>query len=477
MIHCCILQAMEEIFTVSTLTSAIKHTLELKFFCVCIKGEISNFKAQSSGHLYFTLKDSEAQISCVLFRSNAKALTRSPQNGDQVILQGELSVYPPRGNYQIIARSLSYMGVGELLVKWHQLKTKLEQMGFFEREKKKPLPKYPKRVGVVTSATGAVIQDILQILKRRAPGLSILLNPVTVQGEMAAKEIAQAIEDFNRYELADVLIVGRGGGSLEDLWAFNEEIVACAIYHSKIPIISAVGHETDTCIADFVADQRAPTPSAAAELVTVESAQQITYLHTSYTQLKNAITSHLSRHAEKVGFASNHPFIKNPHALLEPHFQRVDNYAIDVNRSFMQTIQKKEWQLSLLTTKLHHLKPSYQLQEIKQKIETIESLIQQAILHKLYEYRSKLSPFSWHKKIDLMQNQLVYEKKSSLAKVIALLQAADPKYLLTKGYGILFHEKNDSVILSTKEVIPNQQVRLMLQDGQLGLTINTIKAL
>ncbi|MEK7340408.1 MAG: exodeoxyribonuclease VII large subunit, partial [Verrucomicrobiota bacterium] len=469
MTRCCILQAMEEIFTVSTLTAAIKHTLELKFFSVCIKGEISNFKAQSSGHLYFTLKDSEAQISCVLFRSNAKALTRLPQNGDQVILQGELSVYPPRGNYQIIARSLSYMGVGELLVKWHQLKTKLEQMGFFEREKKKPLPKYPKRIGVVTSATGAVIQDILQILKRRAPGLSILLNPVTVQGEMAAKEIAQAIEDFNKYELADVLIVGRGGGSLEDLWAFNEEIVACAIYHSKIPVISAVGHETDTCIADFVADQRAPTPSAAAELVTVESAQQITYLHSSYMQLKNAIKSHLARYTEKVGFVSNHPFIKNPHALLEPHFQRVDNYAIDMNRSVTQTIQKKRWQLSLLTTKLHHLKPSYQLQEIKQKIETIESLIQQAILHKLYEYRSKLSSLSWHKKIDLRQNQLIYEKKSSLAKVIALLQAADPKYLLTKGYGILFHEKNDSVILSTKEVILNQQVRLMLQDGQLGL--------
>lgn len=468
---------MEEIFTVSTLTAAIKHTLELKFFSVCIKGEISNFKAQSSGHLYFTLKDSEAQISCVLFRSNAKALTRIPQNGDQVIIQGELSVYPPRGNYQIIGRTLSYMGIGELLVKWHQLKTKLEQTGFFEKEKKKPLPKYPKRVGVVTSATGAVIQDILQILKRRAPGVSILLNPVAVQGETAAKEIAQAIEDFNKYQLADVLIVGRGGGSLEDLWPFNEEIVACAIYHSKIPIISAVGHETDTCIADFVADQRAPTPSAAAELVTVESAQQITYLNRSYAQLKNAITSHLRSYVEKLHFVSNHPFIKNPRAWLEPRFQRIDNYAIDANRSFTQIIQKKRWELSLLTSKMHHLRPSYQLQEIKQKIKAIKILLQQSILYKLSEYKNKLSPESWYKKIDLSQNQLIYEKKSSLAKVVALLQAADPKYLLTKGYGILFHEKNDSVILSTKEVTPNQQVRLMLQDGQLGLMINTIKSL
>lgn len=468
---------MEEIFTVSALTTAIKHTLELKFFCVCIKGEISNFKAQSSGHLYFTLKDSEAQISCVLFRSNAKALTRLPQNGDQVVIKGELSVYPPRGNYQIIARSLSYLGVGELLVKWHQLKIKLEQMGFFDQAKKKPLPKYPKRIGVVTSPTGAVIQDILQILKRRASGLSIVLNPVTVQGEMAAKEVAKAIEDFNTYQLADVLIVGRGGGSLEDLWAFNEEIVACAIYHSKIPIISAVGHETDICIADFVADQRAPTPSAAAELVTVESAQQITYLHTSYTQLKHALYNHIRHYKEKMRFFLNHPFMKNPCTLLEPNFQRVDNYAIDVSRSFAQVIQQKKWQLSLLITKLHHLRPSYQLQGIRQKIETMESLIHQAILHKIYEYRSKLPLLSWYKKMDLRQNQIICEKKSSLAKVIALLQASDPKYLLTKGYGILFHEKKDSVILSSKEVIPNQQVRLILQDGQLGLTINTIEPL
>lgn len=468
---------MEEIFTVSTLTTAIKQTLELKFFSVCIKGEVSNFKAQSSGHLYFTLKDAEAQISCVLFRSNARTLSRPLQNGDQVIIRGELSVYPPRGNYQIIARTLSYIGVGELLVKWHQLKIKLEHLGFFDQNRKKALPKYPKRIGVVTSPTGAVIQDILQILKRRAASLSILLNPVTVQGDSAAKEIAQAIEDFNKYQLADVLIVGRGGGSLEDLWAFNEEIVACAIYHSKIPIISAIGHETDTCIADFVADQRAPTPSAAAELATVESAQQITYLHTSYTQIKHAICSHLKAHKEKIGFFSHHPFVKKPYALLEPHFQRLDNYRDDISRSLKEINQQKRWQLSLLTTKLHHLRPSYQLQEIRQKIEAIENLIKQTILHKLYEYRSKLHLLSWYKKIDLIQNQCFYEKKSSLAKTIALLQAADPKYILTKGYGILFHEKKDSVILSSKEVVPNQQVRLMLQDGQLGLTINTIKPL
>lgn len=468
---------MEEIFTVSKLTSSIKQLLELQFFSVYIKGEISNCKTQSSGHLYFTLKDSEAQISCVLFRSNARTLSRPLQNGDQVIIKGELSVYAPRGNYQIIARTLSYLGVGELLIKWHQLKLKLEQLGFFDLKKKKPLPKYPKKIGVVTSPTGAVIQDILQILKRRASGLSIILNPVTVQGDNAAKEIAKAIEDFNKYKLADVLIVGRGGGSLEDLWAFNEEVVAHAIYHSEIPIISAVGHETDTCIADFVADQRAPTPSAAAELATMECSQQLAYLNTSYAQLKQSMYSHLKHYKEKLGFFLNHPFIKKPLTLLESHFQRVDYYASDTNRALRESIQQKKWQLSLLATQLHHLRPSYQLQEIRQKIETIESLIKQTILYKIYECKNKLSHLAWYKKIDLRQSQCIYEKKSSLTKVIALLRAADPKYLLTKGYGILFHEKKDSVILSTKEVLPEQQVRLMLQDGQLGLTINTIKSL
>jgi exodeoxyribonuclease VII large subunit len=369
------------------------------------------------------------------------------------------------------------MGVGELLTKWHQLKLKLEHLGFFDPKKKKPLPKYPRKIGVVTSPTGAVIQDILHILKRRAPSLPIILNPVKVQGDNAAKEIAKAIEDFNRYQLADVLIVGRGGGSLEDLWAFNEEIVACAIYHSKIPVISAVGHETDTCIADYVADQRAPTPSAAAELATIESAQQITYLHRSSAQLKQVMYNHLKHCKDKIGFFLNHPFIKKPQALLESHFQRVDHYASDINRTLRENIQEKKWLLSLLTTKVHHVNPRYQLQEIRQKIETIESLSRQTILHKIQDCKNQLSYLSWYKKIDLRQNQVIYEKKSSLDKVLALLQAADPKYLLTKGYGILFHEKTDSVILSTKEVLPNQQVRLMLQDGQLGLTINNIKFL
>jgi exodeoxyribonuclease VII large subunit len=276
---------MEEILSVSALTSAIKNQLESRFPALQVKGEISNLKEQASGHIYFTLKDAEAQIRAVIFRSNARELARPLRNGDQVIVKGELAVYPPQGYYQVVVRKLSYAGVGELLVQLHALKDKLQALGWFSKERKKPLPKFPRTIGVVTSPTGSVIQDILNILGRRFAGFHLILNPVKVQGEGAAEEIARAIDAFNRYQLADVLIVGRGGGSLEDLWAFNEEKVAAAIFASKIPVISAVGHETDFTIADFVADVRAPTPSAAAEIATQEMAQQLQFL----TQSKNRL--------------------------------------------------------------------------------------------------------------------------------------------------------------------------------------------
>jgi len=266
------------LLTVSQLTNAIKMSLESMFPSIYLQGEITNFKVQTSGHLYFSLKDANAQIAAVMFAREASYLKTMPKAGDQVVIKGEINVYPPKGNYQLLVRELSFVGLGELLQRLEQLKVKLHQMGWFKAARKKPLPRYPKRIGVITSPTGAVIQDIINVLSRRFSGFSLLLNPVKVQGEGAAKEIAQAIEQFNRYQLVDVMIVGRGGGSLEDLWAFNEEIVAEAIYNSQIPIISAVGHETDHCIADYVADVRAPTPSAAAEIVIAEKAQQIEQL-------------------------------------------------------------------------------------------------------------------------------------------------------------------------------------------------------
>jgi len=254
------------ILTVSQLTSRVRQTLEAGIPRLWVRGEVSNFTAHSSGHLYFTLKDAGSQLRCVMFRGAAQALRVFPQDGMQVLAEGDVTVFERAGQYQLNVQQLQPAGQGELALALERLKRKLEAEGLFDQARKRPLPKFPKAIGLVTSPTGAAVRDMVKVARRRWPGIDLILNPVPVQGPGAAGEIARAIAEFNEYGLVDVLIVGRGGGSMEDLWAFNEEAVARAIYGSQIPVISAVGHEVDFTIADFTADLRAPTPSAAAEL-------------------------------------------------------------------------------------------------------------------------------------------------------------------------------------------------------------------
>jgi len=259
--------ATRKIYSVSQITAGVKDCLETEFSDVCVEGEVSNLVAAASGHLYFGLKDKGAQIRCVCFRSRARFLKFSADDGMQVIATGSLSVYEPRGEYQLIVELMEPKGFGSLQLAFEQLKARLQAEGLFDGQHKRPLPKLPRCIGIVTSPTGAALQDILRILRRRHENMRVLIYPARVQGQGAAAEIAAGIRTLNRLSGIDVMIVGRGGGSLEDLWAFNEEIVARAIFESRIPVISAVGHEIDFTIADFVADLRAPTPSAAAELV------------------------------------------------------------------------------------------------------------------------------------------------------------------------------------------------------------------
>jgi len=256
-----------QIFSVSDLTRNIRFLLEQNFSGVWLEGEISNFKLHTSGHMYFSMKDEEAQIQCVMFRRENSGLRFSIEEGMKVLCFGRVSVYPIRGQYQLYVERLEPKGIGELQIRFEQLKERLRKEGFFDEARKKPIPYLPERIGIVTSIDGAALHDILNILDRRFPTIPALIYPVQVQGAGAAGSIAKAIGDLNELRTCDVMIVGRGGGSLEDLWAFNEEILARAIFDSKIPVISAVGHEVDFLIADFVADLRAPTPSAAAELV------------------------------------------------------------------------------------------------------------------------------------------------------------------------------------------------------------------
>lgn len=328
--------------SVSQLTFAIKNQLESLFPKIVVQGEISNCKPHSSGHLYFDLKDEGAKIPAVMFRGSQGGLSRPPKEGDRVIVKGGLSLFPPHGRYQLIIRELEYLGVGALLLKLEALKQRLQKRGWFDRDKKKPLPKFPRRIGVVTSPTGAVIRDIIEVLRRRYAGFHLILNPVRVQGAEAPYEIAQAIEEFNRYKLADVLIVGRGGGSLEDLWAFNEELVASAIFHSEIPIISAVGHETDVTIADFVADVRAPTPSAAAEIVSAEKTHHIHVLQKTTQALQYTLANLLKRYQERLKSYAKHPLFSSPYMLLGNALQRFDELKNRLEEQILQRLAERK---------------------------------------------------------------------------------------------------------------------------------------
>jgi exodeoxyribonuclease VII large subunit len=324
--------APNNVFSVSEITRSIKETLETGFTNVSIRGEISNCKLHTSGHLYFTLKDEFSQISAVMWRSRVGALAFTPQDGISVVVRGRITVYEVRGVYQIDAMSIVEAGEGELQAAFERLKKKLAAEGLFAQDRKKPLPRFPERIGIVTSETGAAIRDMLNILSRRWPVAEVVLVPVQVQGAGAAEQIAGAIATLNKLGGIDVIIAGRGGGSLEDLWAFNEEIVARAIFASKVPIISAVGHEIDFTIADFVADLRAPTPSAAAELVAPDMREIIDDLEAFQATAGESIRDMIQIARERVrSLVLTYSFNK-PRDLVREHSQHVD----ELRRSLQQ---------------------------------------------------------------------------------------------------------------------------------------------
>ncbi|MCB1213530.1 MAG: exodeoxyribonuclease VII large subunit, partial [Chlamydiia bacterium] len=354
------------VISVSDLTQKIKRSLETSFPLLCIEGEVSNFKRQASGHLYFSLKDSQAQIAAVMFRSAASQLARLPAEGDQVTVKAQLTVYPARGSYQLIVQELTLSGSGQLLLQLEKLKENYRKLGYFDAERKKKLPEAPKRIGVVTSPTGAVIRDILNVLNRRHLGFHVILNPVKVQGEGAAEEIALAIDQMNAYGLCDVLIVARGGGSIEDLWAFNTEHVVEAIYRSEIPVISAVGHETDHTLADFVADVRAPTPSAAAEIVLEETASRSSRLDKCREQCIQALDRHLVFARRRLEWLLSHPLLSSGEAILRIPYQRLDELREELDRGMESRCERTAIALRHAGERLRALRPQNQIDHLKQ---------------------------------------------------------------------------------------------------------------
>ena len=324
---------------------------------LAVKGEISNFKQYASGHCYFNLKDSQGIVPCVMFRSNAVRLRFKPEDGMAVVAAGSVNVYVEGGRYQLYVNAMQPEGIGDLAMAFEQLRTRLSQEGLFDSEHKKPLPIYPNTIGIVTSPSGAVLRDIYRVSKRRFPAIRLVLKPVQVQGAGAAEQIAQAVDFFNARYPVDVLIVGRGGGSLEDLWAFNEEIVVRAIYNSAIPVISAVGHETDFTLADFAADQRAATPSQAAELAVRDVQEIAAKIHGLQARLGNSASHQLDMRRQALDSLLLHPVMKNPHLLLEQRAERMESLGERLEKSCKQHLQLLNQNLAHLMDKLELMNP------------------------------------------------------------------------------------------------------------------------
>lgn len=339
---------MQEYQSVTELTALIRETLELNFDSLSVTGEISNFKKHISGHWYFTLKDENAQISCAMWKGFNNYVFFTPEDGMKVIVNGKITVYPPRGTYQIDVRSMKPAGVGELQAAFEKLKQRLSAEGLFDEVHKKEIPKFPEKIGVITGADSAAYRDIINIATRRYPLVELIIAPTQVQGEGAAILVANAIKEFNKFDDIDTLIVARGGGSLEDLWAFNEEIVARAIFDSKIPVISGVGHEIDFTIADFVADLRAPTPSAAIELATPNSDDILEALRNYSDRIEQTTLEKIESSAEAVGSLLNSYAFRNIENKVNTAIQTVDNLFSSINRSIVQLHKNQLQHLKLL---------------------------------------------------------------------------------------------------------------------------------
>ncbi len=347
----------EKFFTVSEITRGIRTSLEHKFSNIGVLGEISNVRKPSSGHVYLTLKDKNSQLQAVVFRNTASRIKFELKDGMEVISFGSVTVYEPRGQYQLIINKIEPKGIGALQLAFQQLKEKLEKEGLFDHAHKKEIPFIPKKIGIVTSPTGAAIKDILNIIDRRFANVEILIYPVKVQGEGAAQEIAKAITELNNYSDIDVIISGRGGGSLEDLWAFNEEVVARSIYNSKIPVISAVGHEIDLTIADLVADKRALTPSEAGELVVPRKDLLIEKTEKFKARLLQSLTGKLRLSKEKLDRIANSYAIRQPFDKFNRWQQRLDDFAQRLNLNITHALNTEREKLSGIAGKLESLSP------------------------------------------------------------------------------------------------------------------------
>ena len=445
---------MATILTVSELTRTIREIIEGRIGEVWVEGEISNFRKQSSGHHYFTLKDDRSQVACVMFARSYGAQTRiALSDGMQVQAYGLVSVYEARGQYQLIVQLIQPKGQGLLQAKFEALKRKLQVEGLFDTARKKPLPKFPRRVALVTSPTGAAVQDMLNILKRRSPWLSILICPVRVQGEGAAAEISEMIDFVSSYaaELkVDLMIVGRGGGSLEDLWEFNEESVARSIYRSRLAVVTAVGHEIDFTIADFVADLRAPTPSAAAELVVPDIFALQAELVSRRSALDRLVRQGLEIRQMQVRRLSGAPYFREPRRLIVERQQRVDQLEMRLSEILKNDFQQRRSGIERIRAFLSAFRPERWLQGKRAEVAKLEARLGWIAASRL----------SFH--------------KSRVAEMANVLRLLGPRQTLERGYSITL-DANGSVVRSIQSLKVGDAIHTKLANGELNSVVEELR--
>lgn len=410
---------------------------------VWIRGEISNFTHHSSGHMYFTLKDEGSRIRAIMFATHNQRLPFIPKEGSRVIARGNVSVYERDGQYQFYAFQMQPDGIGSLYLAYEQLKSKLEEEGLFAAERKRPLPRYPKTIGVITSPTGAAVRDIMITIRRRYPQARAILYPVLVQGKGAASSIVKAIRTMNDMAEADVLIVGRGGGSLEELWAFNEEIVARAIYQSDIPVISAVGHETDFTIADFVADLRAATPTAAAELAVPSSAELRGQLVQRQRQLNQGLQQRLQRSRERLFSLQRSPVLVHPRRYMLQHAERLDMLSQRLQGNLKSRLSLVRQRQKSLHQGLIRYNPRTQA-----------------------EFAARRKDQANRQLMNAMQS-IMKSKVSQLQTEMRHLDALSPLKIMSRGYSLVYDEAEQKLVKSIEEVQLGDLVNVRVSDGQL----------
>ncbi|MEP6709268.1 MAG: exodeoxyribonuclease VII large subunit [Verrucomicrobiota bacterium] len=443
-----------KVLTVAELTRAIRGTLETKFGAVWVQGEVSNYKAHSSGHQYFTLKDSRAQISCVIFRNAMGPLRRPLTDGAQVQVYGQISVFEARGQYQLSVQILQPRGLGVLQAKFEALKRKLEAEGLFDPARKRPLPRHPRRIGIVTSPSGAAIRDMLNVLARRGRNLQILINPVRVQGSGAATEIAAAIRELSlpneNWTTLDVLVIARGGGSIEDLWEFNEEAVARAIFESTIPIVSAIGHEIDFTIADFVADLRAPTPSAAAELIAPDSAELTRRLSQMANALRGKVEEALLNGKKQLAFMMRGVLRREPQRRIAEASQRIDLLGEELARGAVARVTNDRQRISAWLARLRERRPD---QMIALRQQSIHSL-----LARLCE----------------IANRRAQTDALRLRRAAAMLRLLAPEATLERGYSVTM-DRHGNILRSSSDIELGTEISTLLAGGsKLGSRVTKI---